>query len=408
MRLPLLFAAPLLPLALALALSDSACVPRKSGANVPVGRAVAAPPEPVKPGTPSPVHAPSEVTPPPVVTMSAPLPGFQRGINFGNALDAPREGAWGVTISETHFEMAKQAGLDHVRLPVCFSAHAADEAPYTIAPALFDRIDWVLEQAQSRGLSVILDLHHYRELMKKPKEHGDRLVALWKQIGARFKHAPPSVAFELINEPCDELKPDILNPLTRRALAAVRAENPTRTVIVDSYFWAAADRLKELDLPQDPNLVASFHMYQPILFTHQGAQFMGPEYQTRGVVFPGPPQAPLSPVAAALETPWAKEWFAGYNAAPVGENPNGPKAIFDYFKIVEDYVAATGRRVYLGEFGVSVVADPKSRTNWIRLVRKEAERRRIGWAIWDDGGAFRAMEVKYGDWVAPIHAGLFQ
>lgn len=403
----LLLAVPLLPLAL-FALSDSACIPRKTGANVPVGRAVAAPPEPVKPGTPTPVHSPSEVTPPPVVTMNAPLPGFQRGINFGNALDAPREGAWGVTLSETHFEMVKQAGLDHVRLPVCFSAHASDEAPYTIAPALFDRIDWVLEQAQSRGLSVILDLHHYRELMKKPKDHGDRLVALWKQIGARFKHAPPSVAFELINEPCDELKPEFLNPLTKRALAAVRAENPTRTVIVDSYFWAAADRLKELDLPQDPNLVASFHMYQPILFTHQGAQFMGPEYQTRGIVFPGPPRAPLTPTAAALEIPWSKEWFTGYNAAPIADNPNGPKAIFDYFKIVEDYIAASGRRVYLGEFGVSVVADPQSRTNWIRMVRKEAERRRIGWAIWDDGGAFRAMETKYGDWVAPIHAGLFQ
>jgi endoglucanase len=390
------------------ALADSACIPKRSGARVPIGRAVSAPPEPAKPGTPAPKHSPSEVKLPPVVTMNPPLPGFRRGINLGNALDAPREGDWGVTLSETHFEMAKQAGLDHVRLPVCFSANADDAAPYTIRPALFERIDWALQQAKSRGLSVIIDLHHYRELMKKPREHADRLVALWQQIGSRFKNEPKSVAFELINEPCDELKPEILNPITKRALAAVRAENPTRTVIVDSYFWAAADRLKELDLPQDPNLVASFHMYQPILFTHQGAPFMGPEYQTRGIVFPGPPAAPLAPTPATQEAEWTKAWFAGYNTATVADNPNGPKAIYDYFKIVEDYVASSGRRVYLGEFGVTVNADPRSRENWIRMVRQEAERRQIGWAIWDDGGGFKAMEIKYGDWVAPIHAGLFQ
>jgi endoglucanase len=402
--LPLLFASGLLSIALA----DSACIPKRTGAKVPIGRAVAAPPEPVKPGTPTPKHSPNEVKAPAVTTMNPPLPGFRRGINLGNALDAPREGDWGVTLSETHFEMAKQAGLDHVRLPVCFSANADDAAPYTIKPALFNRIDWALEQAKSRGLSVIIDLHHYRELMKKPREHADRLVALWQQIGARFKNEPKSVAFELINEPCDELKPEILNSITKRALAAVRAENPTRTVIVDSYFWAAADRLKELDLPQDPNLVASFHMYQPILFTHQGAPFMGPEYQTRGIVFPGPPAAPLAATPATQELEWTKTWFAGYNESPVTENPNGPKAIYDYFKIVEDYVASTGRRVYLGEFGVTVNADPRSRENWIRMVRQEAERRQIGWAIWDDGGGFKAMETKFGDWVAPIHAGLFQ
>src|SRR4051794_14090901 len=61
---------------------------------------------------------------PEVRAKSAPLPGFMKGINLGNGLDAPNEGEWGVTLRERHFEMAKAAGLDHVRLPVRFSGHA--------------------------------------------------------------------------------------------------------------------------------------------------------------------------------------------------------------------------------------------------------------------------------------------
>jgi endoglucanase len=363
-------------------------------------------PMPTPPGV-APVHSVAELEPPRVEIQSQPLPGFMRGINLGNALDAPREGAWGVTIQPGHFSMAKAAGLDHIRLPVRFSAHAEEHAPFEIESALLDRVDWVLEQAAQNGLSVIIDLHHYVELMKKPNEHAERLVELWRQIAKHYQNAPPSVAFELINEPCDELKPELLNAITARALAAVRASNPTRTVIVDSYFWANAEQLKNLALPSDANLVASFHMYQPILFTHQGMPWMGPEYQTRGVVFPGPPAQPIALVPAAEKVDWVRQWFKGYASEPIATNSNGPQAIFDYFRLVEEYVKGAQRRVYMGEFGVADSVDPTSRENWLRLVRKEAERRQIGWALWDDGARFRAMNVAWNSWLAPLQAGLF-
>jgi len=360
-----------------------------------------------KAGVLAPIHSTNEVPEDAVGASSEPVPGFMRGINLGNGLDAPSEGAWGVVLKPEHFSMAKAAGLDHVRLPVRFSAHAAEQAPYTIEEGLFKRVDWALEQAHANGLSIIIDLHHYEELMKQPRENADRLLGLWQQIAERYKNAPETVAFELINEPCDELKSPELNAIHAKVLATVRATNPTRTVFVDSYFWASADRLKELELPQDPNLVPSFHMYQPILFTHQGMPWMGPEFQTQGIVFPGPPANPVTPVAAANSTEWTRVWFDGYNGKPIAENSNGPKAIFDYFKVVEDYVTSSHRRVYMGEFGVADSADAQSRENWLRVVKREAERRHIGWALWDDGGKFKAMNVANGTWTAPIQAGLF-
>ena len=35
-----------------------------------------------------------------------------RGINLGNALEAPTEGSWGVTLQASYFEVIKAAGFD--------------------------------------------------------------------------------------------------------------------------------------------------------------------------------------------------------------------------------------------------------------------------------------------------------
>ncbi len=331
-----------------------------------------------------------------------PATELRRGINLGNALDAPKEGAWGVRLRVEHFQLAKQSGLDHVRLPVRFSNHAADKAPYTIDTTFLERVDWAIDQALANGLSVILDMHHYEQMMKDPQGHTERFLAMWKQLAERYRSLPSGVLFEILNEPTDKLVTPLWNDIAARCIQTIRAVDPSRTIIVDSTFWAAAKELDGLKLPEDPAVVASFHMYQPILFTHQGASFMGAEYQTVGIVFPGPPAKPVEPVRPALAIDWVKSWFEKYNTLPIDTNPSGERTLAEEFGHVDAFIARTGKRVYMGEFAVVRQADEASRSRWLRRVRDEAERRKIPWAYWDDGGGTRAMNVKQGTWVPSI------
>ena len=39
----------------------------------------------------------------PIISAVAPTPPFLRGLNFGNTLDAPNEGDWGIVMQEEHF-----------------------------------------------------------------------------------------------------------------------------------------------------------------------------------------------------------------------------------------------------------------------------------------------------------------
>jgi endoglucanase len=359
------------------------------------------PPLPPAP-PPAPVAAPLDknLARPDVTIRSAAVPGFMKGINLGNCLDAPAEGAWGTVISEKHFELAAAAGFDHVRLPARFSAPERTDVkpPYAVKDDFMKRVDWAVDQALAHHLSVIIDLHHFAEMNSDPNANKERLYAIWRQVSAHFAKRPAEVAFEVLNEPTDKLEPKLLNEITRQSIKIMRAKNPQRLIFADSYFWANAKRLAELDLPKDPNVVAEFHMYEPILFTHQGAPWMDPPFQTRGVIFPGPPATPVTPLPEAAKQAWVSDWFNGYDSKPLAENPSGPKAVFDYFDFATNYVKATGKRVYLGEFGAIDHADQQSRENYVWLVRTEAERRGIGWAYWDDGGKFKAMNPFAGTW----------
>src|SRR5947207_10288721 len=83
-----------------------------------------------------------------------------RGINFGNALDAPTEGAWGMELKEEYFAAIQSAGFQSVRIPIKWSAHAKADAPYAIDRPFFERVDWAIEQALSRGLAAVINVHH--------------------------------------------------------------------------------------------------------------------------------------------------------------------------------------------------------------------------------------------------------
>lgn len=342
-------------------------------------------------------------------TASGLLAGFSRGVSFGNALDAPREGEWGVVLSERHFAAAAAAGFDHVRLPVRFGAHAGSAAPFRIESAFLRRVDWAVDQALSHGLGVVVDFHHYDELTTDPDTHGSRFVALWTELASHYRDRPARVALELLNEPHDALTAPKWNALLADAVRAIRAVDPERLLIVDGPGWAAATALHELTLPpSDGRLVASFHCYEPLLFTHQGAEWMGPEYQTVGLVFPGPPPRPVEPVPAARSVDWVREWFHGYATAPAVDNPGGVGPIIAAFDRAQAFARGAHVPLYLGEFAAIDRAESPSRARWLRAVRTEAERRGIAWAYWDDGGRMRALDVERGTWLEPLRSALFE
>jgi endoglucanase len=337
----------------------------------------------------------------------SPNPSLLRGMNLGNRLDAPNEGDWGPVLHASDFVHIAKRGFDHIRLPVRFNAHALDEFPYTVDETFLARVDWAVEQALSNGLAIIVDFHHYEEFHTDPVTHAPRFVGIWSQLATRYRHMPPAVVFELLNEPNGSLNA-YWNGYAQKAIEVIRTTNPTRLLIVDAEEWAGPTALGRLALPaDDPNVIATIHAYDPVLFTLQGAEFAGPAFSTSGVVYPGPPSTPLVPTPGALAESWVADWFQRYNALPGDQNPSSPAQVGRIFGYAASYMATTGKRVYNGEWGCTQNADMASRVRWMRDVRRESERLGMGWAVWDDGGGISLFNADAGTWNEELLATLF-
>lgn len=204
--------------------------------------------------------------------------GFERGVNFGNMLEAPSEGAWGLTVEERFFDLVVESGMDHIRLPISWTHHTSQTAPYTIDETFFSRIDWCVDHAVSRGLKIIVNVHHYDELNTDPIAETPRAIAMWEQIATRYASQPKSVYFEVLNEPHDQFSANtaLWDTYLGLALAKIRESNPTRKVLIGGPFFNSIGGLVNFDPPDDPFLIASFHFYEPFAFTHQGAEWVDP------------------------------------------------------------------------------------------------------------------------------------
>ncbi|WP_264938429.1 glycoside hydrolase family 5 protein [Sphingomonas caeni] len=240
--------------------------------------------------TPTPVPTPTPTpTPTPSATFTAaaaatPTTGatlrLGKCVNMSDQLEAPNEGDWGRGIQDADITRIKDKGFTAIRLPVRFSAHALANAPYTIDATFMARVKHVVDLAVANNLAVIIDMHHYEELFADPSGHTTRFTELWRQIGVAFQGQPASVYFELINEPHDNFRASNLLTVQNPALAAVRASNPTRKVVIDGPDYASLDSMLTTTYPSDANVVPTFHYYDPANFGFDTAPWMTPATRT--------------------------------------------------------------------------------------------------------------------------------
>ena len=146
--------------------------------------------------------------------------------------------------------------------------------------------------------------------------------------------------------------------------------------------------------------------YDPFLFTHQGAEWVGPEYGTLGVTWPGPPDAEVTPIPEARDVEWVRTWFLRYNQTPGSGNPASPEAIATDFDRALAWSEARGVPLWLGEFGAYSTADMASRARWAATVRAEAEARGFSWAYWEFGAGFGVYDREAKAWRAPLLSAL--
>lgn len=154
-----------------------------------------------------------------------PSPRLSRGVNvlgYDPIWQDPAKGRF----EERHFGEIRRGGFDFVRVNLHAFRHMDEQN--RLSPAFLERLDWIVRGASAAGLSVILDEHDFNACAEDVAACRVRLGAFWGQVAPRYRDAPPSVMFELMNEPHGPLDAETWNGFFPELLAIVRQSNPTR------------------------------------------------------------------------------------------------------------------------------------------------------------------------------------
>jgi endoglucanase len=282
------------------------------------------------------------------------------------------------------FRSMAALGFRTVRIPVCFSAWASLDPPYRWEkPGYFAAVDSLLSWAGAAGLLAILDLHHPELDGSFPTANTvERKAWIWREVASRYRNTNPDrVFFELQNEPYN-IKAAEWRQQAVALAGAVRTAAPNHTLIVGAEDWNGIDALTRFQPLSDSNVIYTFHFYDPMVFTHQGAEWVQGLESVQGVPFPVPSGWRPNVPASARGT-WVESALNSYaqdgTTAQVFRRTERARQWADSYRVP----------VFLGEFGsYNRFADADSRCRYFEAVVRATGQFGVPFTFWEWDGGF--------------------
>ena len=283
------------------------------------------------------------------------IKSMARGINMGNTMEPPTEGAWGnPPATAANFDDYKNAGFTCIRIPITWDKHTAATSPYTVDSAWMARVDTVVSWGLNRGLIIIINAHHEDWIKNSfTPDTIARFDSIWAQVSRHFKDKSDSLLFEVINEPNPMAQEDV-DSLNMQVIRIMRKTNPTRIILFSGYKWSNSAELVQAAIPKDTMLIGYYHSYDPYPFGLEGPGTYGSDND--------------------IATTTAK------------------------FQQVADWSDQHNIPVVLSEFAFNVKCEYNSRMCAYATDVDKAQEYNVAFNVWDDGGSFKIYNRPQHTW----------
>lgn len=298
-------------------------------------------------------------------------------------------------ITEDDVKYIASLGFDHIR--VGFDQVVLEEKEGVYRDEIFKLLDNFVSWCHKYNINIVFNLHkavgNYADIKEDvgildSEDLQRRFIKLWLAFEKRY-HNDNSIVFELLNE-VRRVDPEKWNVLADKTVKAIRAENPTRRIIIGSISWNSPKYLKDLRIYDDKNIGYTFHFYEPHEFTHQrGVLQWTALYYNRKINYPDDIQK-LIDFRKCLGSKWDDyKKFKRFDINFIRENMKGA---FEFAKKHPD------KFLWNGEFGTIRHADKTSRENYMNDIIKLCKEHNIPYCVWNylstpnDGNRFSLVD----------------
>jgi hypothetical protein len=277
---------------------------------------------------------------------------------------------------EKALDFLAEFGFNFVRIPVDYRFWTRSSDYFHHDESVFEFIDTYLEACKSRGIHMSLNLHRAPGYCTNRNDleslnlwihetAQNSFVYLWETFAQRYKNVPSQfLSFDLINEPPSPGEHGMTRQnhaaLIRRTVAAIRAIDPAREIIIDG-LGGGYQAMPEL---VDLGVIHSGRGYHPMPISHHKAG-----------------------------------WWSGHIDAPEPKYPGlkwqGRKwdrsMLRDSYKSWRD-VERRGARIHIGEFGCFKHTPNDVAICWLADLLSIFKEFGWGYALWHFRGAFGIID----------------
>jgi len=324
------------------------------------------------------------------------LAALSRGFNADGWINGERS----APPARDLLQQLRKAGMSHVRLPVPAERVMPRFASQAERDETLRALDKALKQLTALGYAVSVDLHPGDRFNRLHKDDPDaslrEMEGAWSALAQIIRSFPADRVFaELLNEP--DVDADRWQKEVETLAGFVRQLLPATTLVVGPVNWQRADSLPRFRPLSDPNVVYAIHVYDPMVFTHQGHwDAQDPLHDIIDLPYPisaGDPKVQAlrqdlqmrgatkalvmldTAIAAARDKPDVDQWLA-------------PAAAWQQ---------QFARPIIVNEFGVLKAGAPRdSRVRWLAAVTAYARAHCWGWAHWELAQGFGLVDNSTG------------
>lgn len=323
----------------------------------------------------------------PTIAKNNPNPSAQRLLAFKRAksLDNGISVSWleqtwnndllnGDKLTETDLKLLKKLGFKSIRLPVAFPFFEAKNIPLE---RVFNRIDKVVNLCHLYGIKLIIDYHYGEINDNNYLTETPRVINSWLKVAKHYSNqSPDDLFFEIYNEP-PHMDPQIWKDAAYNIVTALRKADKKRTLIVGASNYNSVYELSRTERLADENIIYTVHFYEPFLFTHQGAAWVGDQVATTGVPFPYNAEnfPTINPKAKGT---WGETNYYQY------KTDGNEQSMVDKLLIVKKWADKYDVPLICTEYGsYNKYADEDSRCRYLKAIRQSLKKLNIPGIMWE-------------------------
>ena len=312
---------------------------------------------------------------------------FTKGVNLTGWFGANNAKSVPFTkFTKKDLQNIKSLGCDVIRLPITLHYMTNGAPNYQIDTLFYHYLDQVIDWTEELQINLIIDNHTIEVATSKTVEAP--LLKIWPQMARHYKNRSTSIFYEILNEPNTLLESDWA-AIQAKVVDSIRVYDTKHTIVVTGADWGGIYGMTTLKKLKDTNLIYSFHFYDPMLFTHQGASWTSPSQIDLGGV-PFPYDAARMPVCPASLKGTPVEGYMNTTYKTDGTVAKLKSTIDGAVK----FAAANGVKIFCGELGVYNLKSPDlDRVGWYKSVIGYLNEKSIPWTMWDYQGGFGLFKV---------------